>query len=263
MFQGFLQQRSLFWQLLRRDIAGRYRGSVLGLAWVLLNPLLMLCVYTFVFSVVFSARWLASGEQPQAEFALILFAGLMLHTIAAEVLIRSTTAITAQVNYVKKVVFPLHLLPLIPLASAFFHYLLSLLVLLGASLLIKGFIPLTALWLPLILLPYALMLLGGAWFLAALGVYLRDITQVMGLAVALLLFLSPIFYPVEALPETWRPLLYANPLTLIISEARKVLLWGEWPDFMALLQYAACGLLAAITGYGFFLKTRRGFADVL
>lgn len=255
--------RQLLWQLARRDIAMRYRGTMGGFAWSLFMPLLMLGVYTLVFSVVFKARWPLPDDQPQGQFAVILFAGLMVHGLAAEVLNRAPTTITAQVNYVKKVVFPLSLLPVVPMMTALFHLAFSVAILLGAGLWLKGTVPLTSLWLPLVLLPYCIGLLGAAWMLAALGVFLRDIGQIVGLIVTVLLFLSPIFFPPEALPEAWRPYLLLNPLTLIIEQVRDVLLWGKLPDFRALGLYSIGALALAFVGKWFFQKTRKGFADVL
>lgn len=257
------QHRSLLGQLIRRDIAARYRGTMLGFAWSLLHPLLMLAIYTFVFSVVFQARWPLPETQPQGQFALILFAGLMIHGLAAAVLTAAPHSILAQVNYVKKVVFPLEILPLVPLGAALFHFGFSLLILLGAQAWLTGAIPVTALWLPLILLPYLLGLTGAAWILASLGVYLRDIGQLTGLLVMILLFLSPIFYPPEALPEVWRPWLNLNPLTVIIVQTREALLWGQTPDFRTLGIYGLGSGAFMLFGYWWFAKTRKGFADVL
>jgi len=263
----FRHHLQLLGQLTRRDIAHRYQGTMGGFFWSLLNPLLMLAIYTFVFSVIFKARWALPEGTAMAEgrgpFALILFTGLMIHALAAEALLRAPTSITAQVNYVKKVVFPLELLPLVPLGSALFHFGFSLLILLGAELWLTGHIPLTALWLPVIVLPYLLGLMGAVWLLGALGVYLRDIGQIIGLVVTVLLFLSPIFFPPEALSEQWRTLLALNPLTLIIEQARAVLLWGRMPDFAALGLYALGAGAFAMLGGWFFKRTRKGFADVL
>jgi lipopolysaccharide transport system permease protein len=250
-------------QLIWRDVASKYRGTALGMLWSLLTPLLMLAIYTFIFSVVFQTRWPMAEAQPKGQFALILFLGLMIHALAAEVLLRAPSAITAQVNYVKKVVFPLQILPLVPLGSALFGFSLSVLILLAAMEVIMGSIPLTALWLPVVLLPYVIALMGAAWMLGSLGVFLRDIGQMMGLVVSILLFLSPIFYPPEALPEAYRPLLSLNPLTVIITQARAVVLWGELPNFVALGMYGICASVFAAFGYAWFMKTRKGFADVL
>jgi lipopolysaccharide transport system permease protein len=268
MHATLFTHRALLWQLMRRDVASKYRGAALGMLWSLLNPLLMLAIYTFVFSVVFQTRWAGGGAAgdatpSQGQFALILFTGLMIHALAAEALLRAPTTITSQVNYVKKVVFPLEILPLVPLGSAVFHYGLSLVVLLGAMVCLTGNVPLTVFWLPVVLLPFVIALAGVVWIIASLGVFLRDIGQVMGMVVSILLFLSPIFFPPEALPVAYRPLLALNPLTVIITQARAVLLWGQMPDFMALAVYGICALLLAFIGYAWFTQTRKGFADVL
>jgi lipopolysaccharide transport system permease protein len=253
----------LILQLTRRDIAQRYRGTALGWLWTLLTPLFMLAIYTFIFSVVFQARWPQAESLPRGQFALLLFAGLLIHGLTAECLGKAPHLILANTNYVKKVVFPLPALGLVTLLAALFHFSLSVLVLLAFQLFLLGHIPLTALWLPVIVAPFALGLLGVIWLLAALGVYLRDIGQVIGLALMALLFLSPIFYPAEALPEAFRPFLYANPLTLIIEQSRAVLLWGQMPDFSALLFYTIGAALVCLLGHRFFAFTRPGFADVV
>ncbi len=261
------QHGHLMRQMLRRDIAQRYRGSALGLLWSFVTPLLMLAVYTFVFSVVFEARWPsrtgAAIPPATGEFALILFCGLMLHAFFADCLSRSPAIILHNVNFVKKVVFPLEILPVMVLGSAGFHFCMSLCVLLGATLVLTGALPATAGLLPLVLAPFFLLTLGLCWGLAAIGVYLRDISQLIGLLVMMLMFLSPIFYPPEALPEAWRPWLVLNPLTLPIDQARSVLLWGKFPDLQALGIYAGIATATCLLGFAWFQKTRKGFADVL
>ncbi len=254
----------LLTQLVRRDTAQRYRGSLLGMCWSFLTPLLMLAVYTFVFSVVFRARWNTGGPQDDpVSFALILFCGLIVHSLLAECLTRAPGIIIMHGNYVKKVVFPIEILPLLPLGSALFHFTVSFLVLLAAQLALIGQIHATVLLLPLVLTPLVILAAGICWALAALGVYLRDIGQLSGLLATVLLFLSPVFYPAEALPEHFRPLLYANPLTLIIENARAVILWGKPPAWSGLVAYAVFAVSCAFAGYFCFAKTRRGFADVL
>jgi lipopolysaccharide transport system permease protein len=258
-----LPHRDLIWQLTRRDIAARYRGTALGLLWSLITPLLMLAMYTFVFSVVFQARWPQTETASKGEFALLLFTGLIIHGLATECLIKSPALVTGNPNYVKKVVFPLPVLPVVTLLTALFHFTLSFAVLLAAQIYFTGTVPITALWMPVILLPFAIGLLGCMWALAALGVYLRDIGQIVGLGLTILLFLSPIFYPATALPEAWRPFLYANPLTLIIEQSRAVILLGQSPDFFALALYTAAACVMLGLGYALFKKLRGGFADVL
>lgn len=264
------RQRQLLWQLTQRDVLLRYRGSLFGLLWSFVTPLLMLAVYTFVFTVVFKARWGGAGTAEELagsggrlEFAVLLFAGLIAFNLFAECIAKAPGLILAHTSYVKRVVFPLHILPWVSLGSALFHALISLLVLLLAML-VDGQRPgLMALWLPLVLLPFGLLVMGLSWFLAALGVYLRDIGQVVGLLLTALMFLSPIFYPLTALPESVRGWLFLNPLSFIIEQLRRVLVWDQAPQWPGLALYAGLALLVAWLGLAFFEKTRRGFADVL
>lgn len=255
--------RGLLDQLVRREISGRYRGSVLGLAWSFVNPLLMLLVYSFVFSVVFKARWGGPAEHSQVAFGLILFAGLIVHGLFAEVANRAPHLILENTSYVKRVIFPLEILPWVALGSALFHMGISLLVLLAGQLLLTHSLPWTVLALPLVVAPLALITVGFSWFLSAIGVYLRDIGQGIGLLTTVMLFLSPTFYPLSALPETARTLLYLNPLTFVIEQGRQVLLFGHWPNWGGLLLYLGISLVIAWGGFWWFQRARQGFADVV
>ncbi|MEL7897639.1 ABC transporter permease [Vreelandella neptunia] len=255
--------RELIARLIKRDVLGRYKGSLLGLAWSFVTPIIMLVIYTFVFTVVFNARWGVGGEESKGVFALQLFAGLIVHGILAEVLTRSPSLILTNTNYVKKVVFPLEILPLVPLGSALFHAAVSSLVLILAQLVVLGSVPWTFWMLPLVLLPLMVLTMGISWLLASLGVFLRDIGQTMGLIATMLLFLSPIFYPISALPDNFHGVIHANPLTFIIEQARIVLLEGQLPNISGLLKYLAVSLVVAWLGFAWFQKTRKGFADVL
>jgi lipopolysaccharide transport system permease protein len=246
-----------------REVVARYRGSWIGLAWSFFNPLLMLAVYTFVFSVVFKSRWSASGEESQSEFALLLFAGLIVFNLFSEIFNRAPGLVISNVNYVKKVVFPLEILPLVALGSALFHTLVSLIVLLLAQLVLRYSIPWTIIFFPLVLLPLLFASLGVAWFLSALGVYVRDIGQITGVLSTVLMFTSAVFYPLSALPEVYQPWLSLNPLALIIDESRKVLVEGVLPNWFALGLAFLVGLALAFSGFWWFQKTRKGFADVL
>jgi lipopolysaccharide transport system permease protein len=262
LFASQWRNRRLIIQLAKRDVLGRYRGSVLGLAWSFFNPLLMLAVYTFVFSVVFKARWGVAGED-KVSFAIILFAGLIVHGLFAECINRAPSLILSNSNYVKKVVFPLEILPSVALGSALFHAGVSLLVLLAAQLLINQRLPWTVVIFPIILLPLLLATLGFAWLLSALGVYVRDIGQTTTILTTVLMFLSPLFYPVSALPKSYQLWLHLNPLTFIIEEARSVLIFGDAPNWVALATILAASLAIATGGFWWFQKTRKGFADVL
>lgn len=257
------RNRELIAQMIKREVVGRYKGSILGLAWSFFNPVLMLAVYTFVFSVVFKARWGMGEEESKTQFALVLFVGMIMHGLLAEVLNRAPGLILANVNYVKKVVFPLEILPVVSMGAALFHTLVSVGVLLAAFALFNGYLHWTVIFTPLVVLPLIILVLGIAWILASLGVFLRDVGQTIGMVTTVMLFLAPVFYPISALPEEFRPWLTANPLTFIIEQARAVLIWGHLPDWAGLGLYTAIATITAWTGYAWFQKTRKGFADVL
>lgn len=256
------KHRQLIVSLVRREVVGRYRGSVLGLLWSFLHPVFMLAVYTFVFSVVFKARWAAGGES-KAEFALALFAGLLVFNLFAECLNKAPGLIITNVNYVKKVVFPLETLPWVVFGAALFHFFVSLLVWLVFSLFVIGVPHATFILFPLILVPLGLIVMGLTWFLSSLGVYLRDIAQLVRIVTTTLMFLTPIFYPVTAVPEKYRSLIYCNPLALVVEQLRGLLLYGEPPNWTHLTLMTVAAMLFAWAGFAWFQKTRKGFADVL
>lgn len=256
------RNRALIALLAKRDALGRYKGSVLGLLWSFFNPLLMLAVYTFVFSGIFKARWTTESTST-AQYALVLFAGLIVFALFAECLTRAPSLIVGNVNYVKKVAFPLEVLPWVSFGAAGFHMLVSLSVWLIVYVLLFGPPPPTAALLPVMLIPITLLTMGFAWFLAALGVFVRDVAQIVGILTSAMIFLSPIFYPLEALPEHLRPYVFLNPLTLAVVQMREVLIWGRMPDWSAYGIYLAVALIVAALGFAFFQKTRKGFADVL
>lgn len=262
MFAGLWRNRELINASTKREVLGRYRGSFLGLLWSFFNPLFMLVVFTFVFSVIFQARW-GHGSGSKTEFALVLFAGLIVFNLFAECINRAPGLILSNANYVKKVVYPLEIIAFVGLLSGLFHTLISLAVWLIAYTLFFGIPHLTVLYVPLVLLPFSLFLMGLTWTLAALGVYLRDVSQFVGVLTTALMFLSPIFYPATAFPEAHRYLLYLNPLTPVIEQMRDVLYWGNTPDFLILSIYWIATLGIAWLGFAWFQKTRKGFADVL
>lgn len=252
----------LIWQFARREVLARYRGSVLGLSWAFMQPLLMLAVYTFVFHEIFRMRW-GTGEGGGIEFALQAYAGLLVFNLVSECLGRAPRLVLDQPNLVKKVIFPLEILPWTALFATLFHAAVNCFVLVLATLVFRGALPVTVLALPLVLLPLVPFLLGMSWFLAALGVYVRDIGQVIALLLNLLLFLSPVFYPTTALPERWQPWLLLNPLAGVIEQTRAVTLAGLWPDWGLLAAQLAVASALAWLGAIWFAKTRKGFADVI
>ncbi len=245
-----------------REVQGRYRGSSMGIVWSLINPLFMLLVYTFVFSEIFKAKW-AGGSASKGEFALVLFAGLIVFNLFSECLNKAPQLILSNVNYVKKVVYPLEILPVVALGSALFHTVISLFVWIVAYSVFFGIPHLTVLYFPLILLPLMVITLGVSWILASLGVYLRDINQFITLFTTALMFLSPVFYSADILPPEFRQLMYFNPLTTVIEQTRDILYWGKTPDFGVLAIYWIAAFVIAWIGFAWFQKTRKGFADVL
>ncbi|WP_114193601.1 ABC transporter permease [Edaphovirga cremea] len=264
LFGSSWSNRHLIYQMIKREVIGRYRGSFMGILWSFINPIFMLAVYTLVFSVVFKARWAGAAEnESKTQFAVILFVGLIVHGLFAEVLNRSPSLIISNVNYVKKVIFPLETLPLVAMGGVLFHSFISLVVLISAFFIFNGYVHWTLLFLPLVITPLIFLTLGLSWFLASLGVYVRDVGQTITILMTVMMFLSPVFYPITSLPEALRPVIMMNPLTFIIEQARAVLIWGKLPDFMGLGVYAVISLLVMWLGYAWFQKTRRGFADVL
>jgi lipopolysaccharide transport system permease protein len=257
------RNRQLIMQMTKREVSSRYQGSVLGLAWSFFNPVFMLAVYTFVFSMIFKSRWGVGGEETKTQFALILFVGMIVHGLFAEVLNRAPSLILSNVNFVKKVVFPLEILPVIAMGAASFHGIISLCVLLFAFGLFNGHLHWTVVFVPLILLPLVILTTGLAWMLASLGTFLRDVGQSIGIMTMVLMFLAPVFYPVTAVPQELRPWLNLNPLTFIIEQAREVLIFGRLPDWTGLVTYSAVAIAITWAGYAWFQKTRKGFADVL
>lgn len=249
----------------RREISARYRGSLLGMAWSVFNPVLLLLVYTFVFSVVFNARWGGSRFEDQADVsvAIMIFTGMVVHGFFSDSFVRSPMLVTSQSNFVKRVVFPLEILPWVALGAAAFHTAISLLVLFAGQLILSGSLPLTALLIPVVLLPMVLVIMGFTWFFAASGVYFRDLGQLSGFISTVLLFLSPVFYPLSAIPEQYHVYFYLNPLTYVIEVSRGLLVHGQLPQLSGLLIYTATAFLIAWLGFAWFQKTRRGFADVL
>jgi lipopolysaccharide transport system permease protein len=262
MCASFWRNRNLIKSLVMREVIGRYRGSVMGILWSFINPIFMLAVYTFVFSVVFKARW-NSGSESKTEFALVLFAGLIVFNFFSECVNRAPSLILSNVNYVKKVVFPLEILPWVSIGSALFHSMTSLIVWLFAYGIIFGLPHATIFLMPLVILPLIFLTLGVCWALASLGVFLRDVAQFIGIATTVLMFLSPIFYPATALPEKYRQFLYINPMTITIEQTRSFLYWGTVPNCLIITIYFFCTLFVAWLGFAWFQKTRKGFADVI
>jgi lipopolysaccharide transport system permease protein len=259
---GLWIYRQLIWQLLKREVLSRYRGSVIGIAWSLLNPLLMLAVYTFVFSQVLKTRWPGNQQESMIEFAVMLFTGLIVYNLFAECINRAPGLILSNANYVKKVIFPLEVLPWVIMGSAAFNASTTTVVLLLGVWIFKGAIPVTALLMPLVIAPLVLTTIGFTLFLSAVGVFYRDLGQGIGLVTTMLLFMSPVFYPASALPQAYQSWVALNPLAYVIEDARKVLVKGQGIEWEWWTLQLVAGYAIAAFGYWWFQKTRKGFADV-
>ena len=262
MAASLWRNKGLIRNLVHREVVGRYKGSLLGIFWSLVTPVFMLAVYTFVFSVVFKARWNA-GSDSKTEFALVLFAGLLVFNLFAECINRAPGLVLANVNYVKKVVFPLEVLPWVAMGSALFHFAVSFGVWLGAYVLLVGMPHWTVLLSPLVIAPFVLFVMGLSWALTSLGVFLRDVGQIIGMTVQVLMFMTPIFYPASALPERFQLVMFLNPLTPPIEMMREVIYWGRLPSLQLWLLGSTVSMVVAVLGFAWFQKTRKGFADVL
>jgi lipopolysaccharide transport system permease protein len=255
--------RHLLWQFMRREVESRYRGTYLGIVWSMVHPLLLLITYTFAFSVVLQARWNSDRPESLGEFGLTLFAGLIAFNIFAECVNRAPTLVVSSPNYVRRVVFPLEILPVSVLGAALFHGLVSAGILALGGVLLLGTVPVGIVWLPVAMVPLIGLCLGLSWFLAAVAVYVRDVSYAAGLATQMLFFLTPIFYPIDLVPETLRPILRLNPLSEVVEGFRRVLVWHQPLDWGSWINVTFVATIVLLLGYTWFMKTKTGFADVI
>jgi lipopolysaccharide transport system permease protein len=257
-----VRHRDLIYRLSVREFTQRFKGSVLGVAWAILTPLFMAALYTFVFSTVFKARWKGAADGP-FDFALIFLVGIVVHTIFAEAVARAPTLVVGNSTYVTKVVFPLEILPVVGVLTAFVNGCIGIAIVLLGNLFLTGKIYLTFVALPLVIAPYLIFVVALVLFFAAVGVYLRDLSQVVSLLVTIMMFLTPIFYPIEAVPDAFRLAIWLNPLTFAVQQARDVTIFGLWPDFLGLAIYTLAAFASLACAFWVFQRLRNGFADVL
>jgi len=260
-FRSCLAHRELVLRLVGREVSQRFRGSMLGLSWALLLPLLTAVVYTFVFSTIFQSRW--GNSQSQSDFALMLLIGMAVHSIFAEAVGRAPQLVVGNPSYVTKVIFPLEILPVVAVLAALVNGVIMLGIVVAGHALLNGMLNWTIVFLPVILAPYLIFVMAGVLICAAIGVFMRDLSQVIGLVVTMTFFLTPIFYPLQAVPERFRIVMRLNPLTSIIEQSRTVIIHGGMPDFLSLALYSLCALVSLAIGYWAFQRLRPGFADVL
>lgn len=263
LLRNLYNHRNLIRQFAWRDFIGKYKGSFFGVLWSFVTPLMMLAVYAFVFSVVFRAKWTPNSDTSQVDFALILFCGMTVFSIFGETVNRSPGLILSYPNYVKKVVFPLEILPVAALVTSLLNAGISLAILIVAQLIFNFSLSKTILLFPFILAPLMAFTLGLAWFLASIGVFVRDIGQPVGVLVTILFFMSGVFFPLSALPEKYQFLMKFNPLTMVLEESRRTLMWGELPDWTWLVIASVVSCVMMQLGYMWFMRTKRAFADVI
>ncbi len=269
--------RDLIRQFTHREVVQTYRSTYLGVVWVAAQPLLVLAVYTFVFSVILNVDWRTPGASQASPggtaedvapaghgvYALTLFCGLLLLTLFSESIGRAPSLLADRRNLVRRVVFPIEILPVTILLTKLVYLGVSVLLVLVASLVMTGTISKTAPLFVLVLVPLMATVLGISWILASVGVFVRDVQAIVGVIVRMLFFMTPIFYPITVVPEKWRFVLYLNPLTHLVESARRTLLWGQYPEWSSLAIVWVVSLALMMIGYIWFMRTKPGFADVL
>lgn len=259
IYKTLWRHRGLTLELVKREFTGRYRGSFGGILWSFVQPLFMLAVYTIAFGVVMKARWGFSGGTK--EYALMMFAGLIVFNAFSECLTRAPRLVIGNPNFVKKVVFPLEILPVVMSLSALIHILIATIVWLAGYILLFGTPQATLAYLPIVLIAFLPVMLAVGWLLAAAGVIVRDIDQLTGMFAHALLFLTPIFYSVDAAPGLIQTALLFNPLTFIVEQLRLVLFVGEAPNLRGLLTYFVLSLVFCAGALFVFRRLRSSFAD--
>lgn len=253
--------RGLITSLAKRDVMVRHQGSIFGLLWSLITPMIMLAIYTFVFSVIFKARW--GGGDDKYYFAMLLFSGLIVFNYFSDVITRSPNLIISHSNYVTKVIFPIEILPWVITISALVNFILSFFVWLVFYMVLIGFPPVTIILLPVIIIPFIFMCNGFSFILSSIGVYLRDLNQITLLIVSALVFLAPIFYPISSVPNEYQKYLYLNPITSVIEQLRSISIYGKLPSLKPYLFYLTFSMMVYWLGFFWFQKTKKGFGDVL
>ncbi|MDB5415464.1 MAG: transporter [Rubritepida sp.] len=261
LLRSYIAHRDLISRLVGREISLRFQGSMLGVGWAFLLPLLTAAVYTFIFSAVFQSRW--GGSDNHFDFAFMLLIGMAVHSIFAEAVGRAPQLVFGNPSYVTKVIFPLEVLPVVTVLAALTNALIMLSIVIIGQALLKGVLHWTIIFIPVIILPYLVFVTAGVMLFAAIGVFMRDLSQIVGLLVTVTFFLTPIFYPLQSVPPRFQFVMRLNPLTAMVEQTRTVTIFGGLPDFLSLFLYSLCALLSLAIAFWIFQRMRPGFADVL
>lgn len=259
---SYCTHRALIARLAAREVSQRFKGSILGLGWAVLTPLLTAAVFTFVFSGVFQMRWSGRSGSPY-DFALMLLVGLMVHGLFAEAISRAPALIVGNASYVTKVVFPLEVLPVVVVLATLVNTGITAAILLVGNIIVNGTLHWTVIFFPVVLAPFMIFVTAIVMLTAACGVFLRDLAQLVGLVITMALFLTPVFYPLDAVPASFQIFMRINPLTSIVEQSRSVLLLGNMPNLVSLAIFGFCALLCLAFSFWVFRRLRGGFADVL
>jgi len=262
MIKNLYENRKLLFMMAKRDVQLKYKGSILGVSWNIITPIIMLIIYTFVFSSIFKMRW-SEVESSKYEFALILYIGILFYGVFADAINSMPRLISSNVNFVKKIVYPLETLAIVQVLVSLFNFTMGFIIWILAYILLFGWPPSTIFLIPLVILPFSIVLIGLGWFLSATGVFLRDTPHVTTIVTSTLMFLTPVFYPLAAVPEKYRILIYLNPLATVIESARSLMFWGEIPNILVIAVLWVSSFIIAILGLIWFQNIKGRFADVL
>lgn len=257
------RQKNLISALTKREIEGRYKGSLFGIFWSVLTPLAMVSVFTFVFGEIFQSKWIGARSANHVDFATALFSGLLIYNLFSECIGKAPYLITSNPNYVKKIIFPLEILSIVTVLAALFHFLVAYAIVVVLVIFSGWDLAWSVLYTPIIILPLLMLVVGFTWILSALGVFLRDIGQIIAPMLTALMFLSPVFYPLSSVNPELQWIYHLNPITLVVENLRGALLHQQAPDWQGWLVYTLICACVMMVGFLFFQRTRKGFSDVI
>lgn len=254
--------RELFLRILSRDLQSAFRGSLLGLAWIVVIPLVLVTIYSFVFGVVLNAGWQITPRS-RLEIPLIYFTGVIVFLFFMEIVTRSPNCIRDNKTYVTKIIFPVDILSWVLAGTSLVKFTVNVCLLIALLAFATGSVPSGVLMLPLLMVPFVLMAVGLSWMLAAVGAFIRDLSHALAAIMPIIMFVSPVFYPVDRVPEPFRTAYYLNPLTYMLESVRGLLFFGTPVHLGGYLAFWLASVVTFVLGYALFRRLRPGFADVV